>query len=210
MSKRAIAVLGIAAAITAAGGACTIDSSPLAPRGPGLDTGAVAAAGAGSLAGLQPVQALQRSRALDRDLRWSFIVGPRGGTAHDRATGLTMTFAHGAVPAPVRITVIALAGSDIAYRFEPHGLRFAAPVMLRQSLHDARPWSADTARFPLAGAYFTGDRPQTDAATGGILASEILPATVERSGIVRFRIYHFSGYTVASAVRDSSQDEGGR
>lgn len=210
MSMRAIALLSVAGALTATAAACTLESTPLAPPGLSADSSTATSAGARSLPALRTVHTLQRDRGLDRDASWSFVVGPMGGAAHDPATGLTIAFAHDAVPSPVRITVTALAGSDVAYRFEPHGLHFAAPVTLTQSLRGMHPWRADTASFPLVGSYFAGDRPPRDTVTGGILVSEILPATVEASGVVRFRIQHFSGYTVASAVRDSLPDGGGR
>ncbi|HKO16321.1 MAG TPA: hypothetical protein VJU87_08780 [Gemmatimonadaceae bacterium] len=210
MSKRAMLAMSLAAVVVIASGACGVDSPPLSPLTMGGGSaGTAGGPGPVTLPGAIGVHALQRDQALDSDHSWAFVVGPAGGRAHDPVTGLTMSFAQKAVLVRMKITVTALAGTDAAYRFEPHGLQFAAPVTLSQSLRGMRQWNGDTTLAALTGAYFRDQQPQVDS-TGAILVSELLPATVDAHGTVSFQIQHFSGYTVASAVRDTSRDGGTR
>src|SRR5690348_3952662 len=130
MSKRftsAHASLLIAAAIVAA---CGGDQALVAPRlGDGAPPLGVVTTPAGA-----PVLPVRRAVPLAQDRSWSFDVGPDGVVSQDSRTGLTIEVPAGAVSAPTHITVIALKGAALAYRFEPHGLQFPVPIRLVQSL----------------------------------------------------------------------------
>jgi hypothetical protein len=111
----------------------------------------------------------------------------------------------GAVAAPTRITVTALKGASVAYRFEPHGLQFAVPIKLTQKLNEIR-LSRPLNVPQLFAGYFAADSLPTDSATGDARVVEILPVQIDiKAGSAILLVRHFSGYTVASAVRDSAQ-----
>ena len=61
-------------------------------------------------------------------------IGSLGGTLSLPGAGLTVVVPPLAVLTPVTITVTALAGSDVAYEFSPHGLQFLTPVVATQDL----------------------------------------------------------------------------
>ena len=150
---------------------------------------------------------VNRQQPLAIDEAWSFDVGPEGTTVHYPSAGLTITVPPGAVTATTRITCIALRGGALAYRFEPHGLQFAQPVQLTQTLRSLKLNPSSLGMPQLIGGYFADDSLVTDAITGDARALEILPVQIDVRGhnAVLF-IRHFSGYTVASAARDSVDD----
>lgn len=142
-----------------------------------------------------------RLAPLATDATWSFVAGPEGATSSHAATGLTIVVPAGALASTQTITVTALAGPAVAYRFEPHGLRFDRPVNLHQSLGALA--STDT---HLRGAYFPDDAPAVDPISGLTIVSELEPTKLDRTaGLVRIKIRHFSGYIVASG-RSGARD----
>jgi len=152
------------------------------------------------------VHPVRREAALTTDASWSFDVDQSGTVARHPATGLTITVPAGAVTAPTHITVTALKGEPIAYRFEPHGLQFAVPLQLTQSLRGLQLKQSLFVPQLFAG-YFADDSLVTDQVTGDARVLEILPVQVDvkaHSAVLQIR--HFSGYTVASAARDTVQD----
>jgi hypothetical protein len=152
------------------------------------------------------VQPVRREAALPADESWSFDVDQSGAVARHPSTGLTITVPAGAVAAPTHITVTALKGEPIAYRFEPHGLQFAVPLQLTQSLRGMRLRQSFLVPQLFAG-YFADDSLPTDQVTGDARVLEILPVQIDvKAHSAVFQIRHFSGYTVASAARDTIQD----
>jgi len=152
-----------------------------------------------------PVRPVKRQIALLADESWSFDVDQNGTVDKHPSTGLTITVPAGAVAAPTRITVTALKGASVAYRFEPHGLQFAVPIKLTQKLHEIR-LSRPLNVPQLFAGYFAADSLPTDAATGEARVIEILPVQIDiQGGSAILLVRHFSGYTVASAAHDSLQ-----
>ncbi len=187
----------IAAAIIAA---CSGEQAVVSPRLDGAPPVGIVTDPAG--ASIQPVS---REIALTVNDTFSFDVGPLGVFVRHPSTGLTILVPAGAVAAPTHITVTALKGASLAYRFEPHGLRFAIPIQLTQSLRGIRLKQPLSVPQLFAG-YFANDSLPIDA-TGNARVIEILPVQVDvkdRSAL--FEIRHFSGYTVASAGSDSLSD----
>lgn len=188
-----LAILLAAAIVVACGGEQALLMSPrldgALPLGVVADT-----AGA-------PVFPVGRERPLAKQESWSFDVSPAGTVVRHPSTGLTITVPPGAVTSTARITVIALPGAPIAYRFEPHGLQFAVPLQLTQSLRGAKIHDGALASAPLVLGYFATDTLVTDATTGQTRVKEILPVLVDVKGQnAILSIRHFSGYTVASAL----------
>jgi hypothetical protein len=151
---------------------------------------------------------VKRQAALSADQRWSFDVGPSGTTVRYASAGLTITVPPGAVSAPTHITVVALRGEALAYRFEPHGLQFAQPLELRQSLRSLRLGQAALGVPRLFAGYFVDDSLTTDAVSGEARVFEILPVLIDvKAHDAILSIRHFSGYTVASASTDPALHE---
>ncbi|HEY7235783.1 MAG TPA: hypothetical protein VH539_16630 [Gemmatimonadaceae bacterium] len=150
------------------------------------------------------VHPLYRQTGLAAELRWGFDVGPAGTIARNPATGLTITVPAGAVSTPTHITVIALRGEPLAYRFEPHGLQFPVPIQLTQTLRGLRLTRISVMGPQLLAGYFAEDSLVTDAVTGDVRVSELLPVEIDAAAhSAILQIHHFSGYTVASAAKDT-------
>lgn len=194
-----LAIITGAAIVVACGGEQALLVSPPVPGAPPL--GVVDAPG-GVL-----VQPIRRQQPMASEVSWSFDVDARGTTVRHPATGLTITVPAGAVAGPTHITVFALRGAPLAYRFEPHGLQFAQPIQLTQSLHGLLLKGASQPIPRLFGGYFADDSLVTDAATGNARVIEILPIQIDvRAHNAILSVRHFSGYTVASAQSDSVPD----
>ena len=202
MSKRPTAVrvaIVIAAAIVVACGG--EQALVVSPRWDGAPPVGVVSDPAGA-----PIRPVNRDTALAVDDTFSFEVGPAGTLVRHPTTGLTILVPPGAVTAPTHITVTALKGAPLAYRFGPHGLHFNVPLQLTQSLRGIRLSQPLTVPQLFAG-YFADDSLPMDATTGNARVIEILPVQVDvkdRSALLEIR--HFSGYTVASAASDSLMD----
>ena len=194
-----VAIITAGAIIVACGGEQALLVSPPVPGAPPLG---VVENSAGAL-----VHPVRRQLAMAQEVSWSFDVDARGTTVRNPATGLTITVPAGAVAGPTHITVFALRGAPLAYRFEPHGLQFAQPIQLTQSLHGLLLGRASQPIPRLFAGYFADDSLVTDAATGGARVIEILPVKVDvRAHNAVLSVRHFSGYTVASAEGDSVSD----
>jgi hypothetical protein len=201
-TRSAGAVIGLAVATALVVSACSdaVVTAPVAPvaseqTNPNL-------LGLGGLLGLTTVAPITRNTPLENDVSWSFTVGSGGATSSNSAVGLTISVPSGAVSAPTVITVTAIKGSAVAYRFAPHGLQFSRRVTLTQKLQGT---SVGSQLLPsLSGAYFANDEDLLD--NGLALVSEVLSGLLNPlTRTFSFPIEHFSGYLVASG---RSKDEG--
>jgi hypothetical protein len=66
----------------------------------------------------------------------SALIGPDGGTLSLPGSDFTMNIPSGALAASTMITVVAKAGSHVAYEMLPHGLHFSKPVTAVQGLQN--------------------------------------------------------------------------
>ena len=110
-------------------------------------------------------------------------------------SGARLVVPAGAVSANVTFRVTQVAGSILAYDFEPHGITFAVPLTLEQPIN-----GTNFGRFTnptIQGAYFK-DVKQLNHATGKAIVDEFRPTllSIDKKWI-RFSIDHFSGYIVA-------------
>lgn len=198
-SAHAAVLIAAAIVVACAGDQSWVVSPQLGESAPPL--------GVVSTPGGAPVVPVHRQVALATDRSWSFDVGPEGRIVRDGGTGLTVQVPAGAVASTTTITVIALKGAPLAYRFEPHGLQFAVPIHLVQSLRGLRVSADPLSIPPLFGGYFADDSLATDAATGQARVLEVLPVKIDlQARTVVLDVRHFSGYTVASAAKDSLDD----
>ena len=147
------------------------------------------------------VAPVERLTPLATDVSWTFVAGPFGAVSRNADVGLTVIIPFGALSSTQTITVTALEGSAVAYRFEPH-VTFGRGVTLTQDL------SLTRSRFsllPLLGAHFDGD--VLEFTNGLVGVTETLPAiTSLLTGTARFDVWHFSGWIVASGRDDGSDD----
>jgi len=131
-------------------------------------------------------------------VRVSKTIGVLGGTISIPETGLTVSFPAGAVAAPITITISADA-EYVAYKMEPAGTQFLAPVTVTQSL-------ASTERtgrpLPLFAAYIADDNLQL---SGNVPVLELEPSQTIFSPLSPliplshvWIIRHFSRYMLAS------------
>jgi len=184
----AIAISGCAADATA-------PSTPAqAPSGPSQ-----------SLLGLlrEPVTVtpLLRNTPLPADVSASTLVGTLGGSISIPSAGLNIVIPPLAVAPGTRISVRALAGSNVAYEFEPHGIRFNVPLVATQNLRGTQAQSGGLIN-PLS--LFAGYFPDATQPTS---ISELLNVNVSLlSQTSVFSIWHFSGYIIATGRAQPSDE----
>jgi hypothetical protein len=182
-----LAVLGACAAVAA----CEVQS-PTQPQAPASTSRAAAAPRRGEIVAL-----LKRTEPLRQPLVASALIGPRGGRIRLERAGFEIDFPKGAVPVPTRITVTALAGRNVAYEFEPHGIAFVHPATVHQDLRHTVAWNDRRLAARLEGCYF--ERLLVDP-------TETFARSLEpRHGKLRnadqsldFTVEHFSGYMVST------------
>lgn len=200
-----LAVLSVALLATA----CSDANEPLAPMRSGTSAsnplGGMTewTGGVGSTVSSTLLPPIERTTPLAEDVTWSFDAGPLGATSSNAAVGLTIAIPAGALTSVQRVTITALAGDAVAYKFDPHGLVFERKVQLTQSIKGT---TADEELLPaLCGAYFATDRLELTA-DGLASVTELLSAVVDPFGrIVSFYIEHFSGYIVASGRTETEE-----
>ncbi|HET7463157.1 MAG TPA: hypothetical protein VFJ82_18025 [Longimicrobium sp.] len=172
-------------ALLSIGLGCT-GESPVSPAGPAR------APQHGLVSGLMQLDVLQRVVPLGQGFSASATIGSAGGTLRIPAAGVTVTFPSGALAAPVNVSVTAVAGGNVAYQFEPHGLVFQKPVTVAQDLGLTEVVQSLLGAQGLEGAYFADASQLGD---GTVVAQEEIPARVDLLRLrMTFPIQHFSGY----------------
>ena len=152
---------------------------------------------AGLLSSLTQVTLLQRLLPLGQSYSAAATIGPAGGSIRIREAGMTITFPKGAVSAPVYVRATALAGSNVAYTFEPHGLVFLKEPTITQDLGLTQVVQQLLSPPQLGGAYFT-DASQISGGAAGV--TELRTASVDLLRLkMSFTIRHFSGYAATSS-----------
>jgi len=136
---------------------------------------------------------LQRTSPLATDEVAQKRIGLLGGTLVLPNAGLTIVVPPLALTSPVTITARALAGSNVAYEFEPHGLQFLAPVVTTQDLSNTEARTGGTID-PLL--LYLGYFPNSSNITSvtELLSVQInLPLQTSTA-----LIWHFSGYAYST------------
>ncbi len=152
---------------------------------------------------------MKRTIALRSAISVTETVGPAGATITLPGAGLALHFPPGALDIELEVTLTAHAGRDVAFEFQPHGIRFARPVTVsidvtgttaearfagsQAALRERE--GGDSGSIPLddyVGVYFSGE-----PTTGPVRVLEVLPMTFTGNRLL-FQIDHFSGYASAS------------
>jgi hypothetical protein len=198
MMHRAVRSVVLASAILA-GAACDDKGVTSPPRTPALDN--ASAHTPPSWATQPAVRILQRTVGLKSTVSASATIGPAGGVLSIPRAGITVEFPKGAVATPTLITATADAGQAVAYEFEPHGIRFGAPVLVRQELVKTAAARDAALAQSLQGSYFEGTLAANllDAAGSFAHIKESRKGKLKSSQrYLEFTIEHFSGYMVST------------
>lgn len=149
---------------------------------------------------------LKRLTPLAADVSVSATIGASGGTIVIQAAGGKIDIPKGALSQPTVITMTALAGPNVAYEFQPHGLTFAQPVKLQQTI--AGTWAQ---QYPVLlngmhGSYWGQaqlDSAFIDPAKYFALVKEHEIGYPEANASqIKFYLNHFSGYLVSCGFAD--------
>src|SRR5581483_2669690 len=194
MRLRQLSTLAVAAILSVAAYGCMSDS-PSAPK-----TAAPPAAPSNSLLGgllggsttTTKVIGLQRTKPLTSNVTASATIGVLGGVLSIPSAGIVVVVPPAAVLSPIKMSVTALAGSNVAYQFEPHGTKFLVPLVVTQNLTNTQAASGLVSLNQLFVGYFPDNN--------NILnVSELLNLNVNLLNMTAvFTVTHFSGYIIAS------------
>lgn len=185
--------------VTVAATASCSGDTPSSPSG-GAPASAPPNSGTRLLAPITVVP-LHRTVPLATAQSASARIGVLGGTVALPAAGLTVVVPPLSVVTSVTVTVTALAGSDVAYEFSPHGLSFLVPLVATQDLEntDARS-SGPVDPLVLYVGYFPDSSHRTTV-------TELLNLRVDLLGQTSTALlWHFSGYVWASGREGDSID----
>lgn len=147
---------------------------------------------------------LKRLVALPNDIVASAVIGPNGGEIKIDAAGAKIDFPAGALSAPTLITMTAYAGLNVAYDFQPHGITFAQPVKIQQTI--AGTWAQTYPQLlgSMHGSYYgtTLDSAWVDPDHyfARVQENELGYMDANASQI-KFYVGHFSGYMVSCGLR---------
>ena len=146
---------------------------------------------------------LHRTTALAQDVSWTFTAGPAGATSSNSTVGLTIVIPPNAMSTTQTITVTALAGTPVAYRFEPH-ITFNKKIWLTQNLSGTS--AGLLSSLLMKGAHFPGSTPSYTS-SGLALVDEIVSG-LALSGNFTFGVTHFSGWIAGTGYMSESSSEG--
>jgi hypothetical protein len=191
MNFRTLRILTVAAAGAISMSACGSHESPVAPESPIAPNGAAAS----TLLGLttKTVTPLQRNKPLANSLSASAYIGALGGRLAIPGAGITVVVPPLALTSTKLVTVTALAGSNVAYTFEPHGTTFLVPLVVTQDLSNTQ---ARTGGLVNPLSLFVGYFPDNNNLLSVTELLNVNLNLLNQSAV--FTISHFSGYIVAS------------
>jgi hypothetical protein len=158
------------------------------------------------------VNVVTRNTPLAAPISASATVGIFGGQIKLPGAGLKVVIPALAVGRSTKITVTAVAGNQVAYEFQPHGIRFLLPLIVTQDLNGTSAAnSGGLLNSILSGGLFAGYFSSTsdlDQKAGTGLVSELLGVVLNLSSkTATFPVFHFSGYLVATGNDRTFGDE---
>lgn len=178
--------------VTAVAAACVSSDNPVSPPSAPVQPAASSTNLLG-LGGSTIVTPLLRNAPLSQSLSASAKVGPLGGTLSIPGAGLLVVVPPLALSSTQTITVTAVAGSNVAYEFAPHGLKFNVPLVVTQDLSGTQAGKGGLVN-PLS--LFAGYYPDSTKITS---ITESLNVNLNLlNQVATFTVWHFSGYILAS------------
>jgi hypothetical protein len=187
--------------------ACGISDSPVAPQTVDASVMAVTAESYDTL------YALKWAKPLGESVSASEVIGPSGGDIKIPELGFKISFPAGAVAKKTLITATAVAGGEVAYTFEPHGITFQSPAKVMQDLRLTTAVGDDAVLSSLRRGYFSEQWSSTllEGSSSKVKVKEVENAAVDHtpSGngrFARFEVSHFSGYLLASGRQSRACD----
>jgi hypothetical protein len=173
--------------------ACGSSDSPVAPQQAAPST----PASRSLLSSAVNVTPLKRTTPLAKSITTSASIGVLGGKLSIPGAGLTVVVPPLALKSTKLVTITALAGSNVAYTFEPHGTTFLVPLVVTQDLRNTDAKSGGLVNpLSLFVGYFPDDKKI-------LSVTELLNVGVNLlSQSAVFTVTHFSGYIVASGRQD--------
>ena len=129
----------------------------------------------------------------------SATIGYYGGTLQIPGSDFTITFPRGALSQSTAIKIVSDASGYVSYDMQPHGLRFAVPVLVTQRIKNTEVYGTPLALNSFC-AYFTDNLLDL---SGILKALEIETTTIfsgsdGRAEVQTWKINHFSRYMLAS------------
>lgn len=193
MRLRLLSTLTFAVAAALTISACATDNStaPSAMTPPPAASNSLLGGLLGAPAQAKTREPLLRINPLPSSQTASAKIGILGGVLSLPGAGLTVVVPPLALLSPTTITVSALAGSNVAYEFSPHGLKFAVPLVVTQDLKVTRT-TPELLGLGLSLGYF----PDASRVTS---VTELLSVNVDLLGLTAVStVWHFSGYIYVS------------
>ncbi len=150
------------------------------------------------------VSVVQRNTPLAAPLTASANVSFLGGQIAIPGAGLKVFIPPFALTRTTRITVTAIPGKSVAYEFQPHGIRFLAPLLVTQNLVGTSAYSGGLLPPRLYAGYFKS-LSDLDLLSNTGLVSELLGVVLNLNAkSATFPVFHFSGYLIATGKADLS------
>jgi hypothetical protein len=151
-----------------------------------------------------PVYAVQWSGTHTNQVRaTSGYIGYSGGTLTIPGSDFTITFPQGALTQTTYIKIVSDGSGYVSYDMQPHGLKFAKPVIVTQRLDNTKVYGTPSA-LNAFGAYFATD---PLSLSGLLQALEITRTTIFSAPdsqntwqpeVETWELRHFSRYMLAS------------
>lgn len=197
MRARSFVALFAAVATVVSAAACGNVDSPAAPARAVAPAPSPSSTLLGSPTAITP---LLRNSALSSNVTVSKNIGILGGAISIPSAGILVVVPALALSSTKTISVTALAGSNVAYEFSPHGTTFNIPLVVLQDLSNTQAQTGGLVNpLGLALGYF----PNSSAPT---TVTELLNVSVNlASQTAVSTIWHFSGYIFAGGR--SSEEE---
>jgi hypothetical protein len=129
----------------------------------------------------------------------SGTIGYNGGVLAIPGSDFTIVFPKGALSSSTQIKIVSDGSAYVSYDMQPHGIKFAKPVIVTQYLRNTSVYGTPTA-LNAFGAYFAKD----PSLLGGLLkAIEIETTTIfggknGQAEVETWQLNHFSRYMLAS------------
>ncbi|MGH7604566.1 MAG: hypothetical protein ACRENK_11295 [Gemmatimonadaceae bacterium] len=147
-----------------------------------------------------PVNAVKWTQGHYSEVRTvSGTIGRKGGTLTIPGSDFTITFPKGALKQNTKIKIVSDGSDYVSYDMQPHGIKFAQPVIVTQYLKNTSVYGTPTA-WNAFGAYFPTDPTLLD---GLLKATEIEMTTIYgapkgQPEVETWKLNHFSRYMLSS------------